>query len=318
MRRRLSKPAIFRFLLHLIAASFLASIFVVVFYQWWVFDLFSHFRIQYVLIGFLILPIILWLKKYWLAAIIVVAILFHSISLWPYLQGNRVMASLEEPENLTILFANVYYKNLDFEKITNVIKYEKPEIIIFAEVSEESFTTLKTMIQKEYPFSGFQDGEGAYDISYFSKSQPLMSEFLYFAEKNPSAFLRYEWNESYVTIIGIHPHSPMASQSTASRDKHLKAALEYGASIEGPVAVMGDFNISQFSPKFSHLLKEYGFIDTQLKFGLQPSWNTDTPPILRIPIDHVVVSPEVDVYDRYVGENTGSDHLPIVVKIRVQ
>lgn len=318
MRRRLSKPAIFHFVLHLIAASFLASIIVVLFFQWWVFDLFSHFRIQYVLGGFLILPALLWLKKYWVAAVVMVAIIFHSFALWPYLQGSRVMASLDEPEHLTLLFANIYYKSPDFEKIVELLTLEKPDVIVFAELSEKDYLVLKPIIEKEYPFSHYEEGEGAYDISYFSKNKPENVEIPQFSENDPSILLEYEWNGEIINILGIHPHSPMAAESTKVRDKHLKASLEYASKINGQVVVMGDFNISQFSPKFSKLVRKYGFIDTQLEFGLQPSWHADNAPIFRIPIDQVLVSEEVEVYDRYVGQPTGSDHLPVIVKVGVQ
>lgn len=318
MRRRLSKPAIYQFVLHVIAASFLASIIVVVFSQWWVFDLFSHFRIQYVLMGFLILPLLLWLKRYWVAAVVMISIVFHSFSLWPYLQGSRVMASLEEPDHMTVLFANVYYDEPDLNKVVSVVEVENPDVIIFAEVSENSFKSLLPMLQEKYPFSEHQEGEGAYDISYFSKQQPVLDEFLYFSDENPSIYLEYEWNGEKFNILGTHPHSPMAAKSTKDRDDHLIAALDYAASIQGPMLVIGDFNISQFSPKFPKLIKRTGFIDTQIEFGLQPSWHADNPPVLRIPIDQAVVNREVTVYDRYVAASTGSDHLPVVVKVGVE
>jgi endonuclease/exonuclease/phosphatase (EEP) superfamily protein YafD len=318
MRRRLSKPAIFQLILHVIAASFLASIIVVLFSQWWVFDLFSHFRIQYVLSGFLLLPALLWLKKYWVAVIATFAILFHSISLWPYLQGSRVMASLDEPPHLTVLFANIYYEEIQLNKVSQLLTQEKPDVIVFAEVDKSNYTVLKDMLKSEYAYTNFVEGEGAYDISYFSKTKPAAVTMPQFSEHNPSVHLQYDWEDKTVNIVGIHPHSPMASEATESRDKHLSAALEYAAQQAGPTLVIGDFNITQFSPKFPRLLKEYNFIDTQLEFGLQPSWHASRPPILRIPIDQAVVNDQIDVYDRYIGASTGSDHLPVIVKFGVK
>jgi endonuclease/exonuclease/phosphatase family metal-dependent hydrolase len=37
----------------------------------------------------------------------------------------------------------------------------------------------------------------------------------------------------------------------------------------------------------------------------------------RIPIDHVVVSPEVRVTDRRVGPDVGSDHLPVEATLAI-
>jgi endonuclease/exonuclease/phosphatase (EEP) superfamily protein YafD len=271
-----------------------------------------------VLIGFLILPGLLWLKKYWVAAVVFVAVIFHSIALWPYLQGSRVMASLEEPEHLTLMFANIYYKSPDFKKIQDILHIEDPEVVFFAELPEKDYHALKALIEKEYPYSEYEEGQDAYDISYFSKHEPETIEIPEFSENDPSIYLKYNWEGKKLNILGMHPHSPMAAEATAARDKHLNAALEYASKLGSNTIILGDFNISQFSPKFPKLLEEYGLVDTQLEFGLQPSWHADKAPIFRIPIDQVLVSKDVEVYDRYLGQPTGSDHLPVIVKIEVQ
>lgn len=316
--RRSSRPASDLFVFHIIGAGFLASVIVVLFSAWWVFDLFSHFRIQYVLAGFLILPVLLWLRKYWVAGIVTCAILFHSVALWPYLQGSRVIAGLELPPHMTILFANVYYESADLDKLSTLIKKSNPDIIIFAEVNKTNYDHINTMIGHEYPESHFEEGLGAYDISYFSKTKPDSFKILDFTEMNPSVHLKYTWNGKPLNIIGMHPHSPVAQEDTTDRDKHLTAAFTYAAELHEPMIMIGDFNISQFSPKFQRLLKNNGLIDTQLEFGLQPSWNANYLPLFRIPIDQVVVTSDIEVYDRYLGEHTGSDHLPVIVEVGLE
>lgn len=314
MSRR-SRPAIACFVYQLIAAGFLASIIVVLFSGWWVFDLFSHFRVQYVLTGFLIVPFLLWLRKYWVAGVVAMALLFHSVALWPYLQGSRVIAGPELPTHITVLFANIYYEDPDFDKITQLVQRTSPDVIILAEVPKKDYEKLASLLQTEYPVSYFEEGKGAYDMSFFSKTEPSAFQVLSFSDENPSMFAQFEQEGHFINIIGIHPHSPIASEDTRARDQHLKASLAYAAHLTDPTVVVGDFNISQFSPKFQRMLKDYGMIDTQLEFGLQPSWNADLLPLFRIPIDQVVVTENVEVYDRYIGEPTGSDHLPVIVKV---
>lgn len=318
MRRRLSKSAIFQFALNFTAASFLASIIVVLFYHWWVFDLFSHFRVQYVLLGFIILPVLLWLKNYWVAGIVAAAVIFHAFAIWPYLQGSTVVASESLPPSDTLMFANVYYVNSDLNKIADVVHKEKPELVVFAELNKMNYEKLKTMLQQEYPYSDFEEGEDAYDLSYFAKNKPTSVEVPEFSENDPSFVIKYTLSKKPINIIGMHPHSPLAPEATASRDKHINAALEYASQLPGATLVMGDFNLTQFSPKFPQLLKKYNFIDTQRQFGLQPSWHADRPTFFRIPIDQVLVNNKVTVYDRHLGGSTGSDHLPVIVKVAVQ
>ena len=37
------------------------------------------------------------------------------------------------------------------------------------------------------------------------KRQPVLDEFLYFSDENPSIYLEYEWNGEKFNILGTHP-----------------------------------------------------------------------------------------------------------------
>ena len=317
MKRKI-KPAILPFFLHLVAASFLASVIVVLFSQWWLFDLFTHFRIQYVLFGFLLLPVVLWLKKYVVASIVATAVLFHSVAVWPYLQSNQAIAGDVAAPHLTIMFANIYYRAPDLTKIEAVIDRHNPDTIILAELKKSDFETLQDQVSDSYPVSHFEEGYGAYDLSFFSKTEPTSFQVIQFTEDNPSYVIEYDRDGQPLEIVAIHPHSPIGFEPTKSRDEELIAAFAYAANLRQPTVVIGDFNSSQFSPKFQRLLKENRFVDTQLEFGIQPSWHAGYLPLFRIPIDQVVVNDQVKVYNRFLGEPTGSDHLPILVEVGVK
>ena len=57
-----------------------------------------------------------------------------------------------------------------------------------------------------------------------------------------------------------------------------------------------------------------GLCDTRAGFGYQGSFPASSA-ILRIPIDHVLVSCEVGVRARRIGPDVGSDHLPVIVDL---
>ena len=73
--------------------------------------------------------------------------------------------------------------------------------------------------------------------------------------------------------------------------------------------ILGDLNVSPWSPHFGGLLRESGR-------GVQATWPTNLAP-MRIPIDHCLVSPDVSVVGRRVGPDVGSDHFPIVVDVQI-
>ena len=81
-----------------------------------------------------------------------------------------------------------------------------------------------------------------------------------------------------------------------------------------PVILLADLNTTSWSATFQALTTRAGLRDSRLGFGVQPTWPARLPG-LRIPIDHCLVSPEVQVHDRRVEENAGSDHFAIYVDI---
>jgi endonuclease/exonuclease/phosphatase (EEP) superfamily protein YafD len=57
--------------------------------------------------------------------------------------------------------------------------------------------------------------------------------------------------------------------------------------------------------------------DSEQGFGPQPSWSTEML-IPFVPIDHFLVSNDIEVLNRVLGPNLGSDHLPVYVDLLVK
>jgi endonuclease/exonuclease/phosphatase (EEP) superfamily protein YafD len=85
----------------------------------------------------------------------------------------------------------------------------------------------------------------------------------------------------------------------------------------GPTLVLGDLNVTPWSPHFRALLREGRLADSARGFGWQASWPAYSLP-LRIAIDHCLVSAEFTVLRRRLGPHVGSDHLPVFVEVGVK
>ena len=81
--------------------------------------------------------------------------------------------------------------------------------------------------------------------------------------------------------------------------------------------VLGDLNTTPWSARYRALLDDAGLEDTRVGYGLQTSWPSFLPAVLRIPIDHVLVTPDLAAAEREVGPEVGSDHLPVWVELAV-
>ncbi|MEM1009786.1 MAG: endonuclease/exonuclease/phosphatase family protein, partial [Myxococcota bacterium] len=97
----------------------------------------------------------------------------------------------------------------------------------------------------------------------------------------------------------------------------LRNAARIIAQRKGPKMVLGDFNCTSWSPTFQQFLKQSRLLDSRQGWGVQPSWMLHTG-LFAIPIDHVLISKEILIHQRQVGEDIGSDHRPISVKFSLR
>jgi endonuclease/exonuclease/phosphatase (EEP) superfamily protein YafD len=79
--------------------------------------------------------------------------------------------------------------------------------------------------------------------------------------------------------------------------------------------VVGDLNVTPWSPTFRDLLQAPGLVDTARGRGLRGTWPVCLPG-MRIPIDHCLVSGDLQVLDRQVGPGVGSDHFPVMADLQ--
>ncbi|QBQ53308.1 endonuclease/exonuclease/phosphatase family protein [Nitrosococcus wardiae] len=77
------------------------------------------------------------------------------------------------------------------------------------------------------------------------------------------------------------------------------------------VVVMGDLNCQPHSPELSALLRKTGLKAPATKIATYPSWRP------KRHIDHILVSPSLEVTQVCALEHTVSDHLPLATEILV-
>jgi endonuclease/exonuclease/phosphatase (EEP) superfamily protein YafD len=110
--------------------------------------------------------------------------------------------------------------------------------------------------------------------------------------------------------------APTTGERAALRDAQLGFATDWAAEQEGAYMVVGDLNASPWSSPFRGLVSDGGLRNSQLGFGLQPSFSAKTIFPLRVPIDHLLHSQDLRVTDRRLGPPMGSDHFPLVVDLQ--
>ena len=117
-------------------------------------------------------------------------------------------------------------------------------------------------------------------------------------------------------LMAAHPPAPIAADWSARRHAQLAAIGDLAATEARREIVAGDLNTTPWSHGFRQLVRLRSLRDSGVGRGVQATWNARRW-VPRIPIDDVVVSPEVRVIDRRVGPDVGSDHRPVEATLAI-
>ena len=180
------------------------------------------------------------------------------------------------------------------------------------EVSPINMEQLRPLMTK-YPYHAENVSEGTLGIVFLSRF-PVYDHHI----KRLSPFgnsiieARMEIHHTPVMFYGMHAQRPDLSDFNERKRQFFGPAGKIRKQ-SLPAIVAGDFNMTPYSPVFRKFAGIAGLKDSRDGFGWQPSWPTFFPP-LWIPIDHVLVSPDIQVLMRRTGSYIGSDHYPVVAQ----
>ncbi len=283
---------------------------------WWILDLCSHFRVQY-LAGLAVLALIFGIARRHKAA--VALSVFACANLAVVLPGWVLAPRTEQdPGSATIrvMLANVNTSYGDAGKVLSAITGHDPDVIVLEEVSRRWLRDLAPLAAR-YPHVVTEPREDNFGIALYSRL-PLSSariEWIGGADV-PSVVAEVETPDGRATVIGTHPLPPASAEYSRWRNDQLEALPGFVKGIEGAVVLLGDLNVSPWSHHFRNLVERSGLIDSARGRGWQPTWPAGAFPLL-IPIDHCLHSEDLVVTDRTTGPGIGSDHLPLVVNFAI-
>jgi endonuclease/exonuclease/phosphatase (EEP) superfamily protein YafD len=282
--------------------------------HWWVLDLGSHFRVQYM--AALVVLGITWfaLKRYKLAGLFLMLAIANGLIVAPHLPKKSKVTP--QGQVLRLAFVNVHTANTRYDLVREFIHKLKPDILVLQEVDGRWLDQLADLAVL-YPHSVAEARSDNFGIALFSTIPLIRSEVICLADSDvPSIWAAFEFANRPVSLLAIHALPPVNAEYSRLNKGQLAAIPEIieGA---GPVIVVGDLNSTPWNFSFKELLQEANLLNTADGFGIQATWPANLWP-LRIPIDHCLVSPEFDVISRQIGKPIGSDHLPIFIELSLR
>ena len=277
----------------------------------WLFDIAANFRFQYLWIGGLALAALAWNRWWGWFGFVALATVINLAAVLPHWT-----ASIAEPsgeQRLEITHLNTQASNRDFDAVLELIRTSGADLIFLAEVTPALQDVIAEADLAYAPVAGTPD-RTRIGILALARDDTATGRLTNLgASEVPAVLVETTLGDQPVTILGFHTSSPGEERRAADRDDQLAAAAELVIAREGPMVLVGDFNATPWTPAFRELL-DSGLVDGQKGRGVAGSWPAGWGP-LKIPIDHVLHTPDLTTTAFAFGPSAGSDHRSLTVTL---
>ena len=280
----------------------------------WMLELTTHFRLQYLALSIFFLPLFAMFKMWRWAGVALLCLLINGAYVLPwYWPANSVQADAGG-QKLRLLLSNVLWDNKHHADVIEFVRREKPDLAFFQEVTPRWAKELEAL-RDELPESRLYPKDDAGGMAVFSRLPFVRAEQAPLADYNgPAVLAQVNVGGKLVSIISVHPPPPGGKKNFDHRTEILNQTADFVDTFPEPKIVIGDLNTTMWSPYYSRFVERIGLANAREGFGVLPSWPTHLPPLF-IPIDHCLVSREIRVADIRTGSRVGSDHLPLIVDL---
>jgi len=282
-------------------------------------ELAAHGRGQYLGLSFLGCLVAILTRQYWTALLSALSFGVNLLEILPlYRKQPHILSPELQP--LRLLHLNVWNLNRNFAAVLSLFHTERPDIIVLQEVDRKWVQQLHEL-EDIFPYTFINPGSIFAGIAVYSRYPLQATQIHYFARPDvPSLAMDVALPNQTFHLVSIHTTSP--HQGIKIRQSEFQALITHLKTQSKPVVLVGDLNVTNWSPYFQTLLRVANLQDSRIGFGILPTWpvlqafNPLLPsllPWLAIPIDHCLVSSTITIAQLRTGAAVGSDHLPLIV-----
>jgi endonuclease/exonuclease/phosphatase (EEP) superfamily protein YafD len=285
---------------------------------WWAFDLFSHFRLQYVVAALVLSLAAFAVRAHPMAAVLALVALVHGWAIKDLWWGGTANAALGGVP-LRVVSANVLSQNRTPEKVFEFVRAADADLVVLVDARQKRWQPVLTALRALYPYDAPPGSRERPPVILFSR-HPIVDHEVVRPPGGQRPYLVAEVAVDGATLVvaGVHPSSPWPSEphDTRGRNRELDRIGEIARDTDRPVIVAGDFNTTPWSPYFQDLLASAGLRNAGMGHGYIGTWPAWFWPAL-VPIDHVLLKGPLAATRVRRGPAVGSDHYPIIADLRV-
>lgn len=291
----------------------------------WFFRVFEYGKIQLFFLQITILSLsLIFLKEHTvfirsLQVLTLIFILIHLFDLYkftPFYNVAQKKHCEKSSEKITIISANVYQENKEYEKFIALITKYNPDLFLTIESDDKWDETLKHF-DEDYKYAIKVPLNNTYGMHLFSKIKILEHKIHYFvADDLPCIEAKILTNDGYeFTFFGVHPPPPSPTEEATSkeRDGELLSVAKRIKEINSTSIIIGDFNNVAWAKSSKLFRKTSETIDGRMGRGFISTFHANYW-FLRFPIDLIFHTTDVFISELKSLENIKSDHFPIYSK----
>lgn len=286
---------------------------------WWL-ELFSHFTLFYT-IGALLCTVALALLGAWRWMLLALALaLWHGFPLAQTLFFNTPpTTTVKNSGRLTVFHFNVGVGHEQPQRILSYLQRRAKEIDVIALFeADNDFGYVLDELKELYPYQIKHLEDTPFGIALISK-YPIDYGAVAFipSEHFPhiEATLKLPGRATPLALYAMHPPPPISGELAKVRNAQLEqVARAVAKQAKATPIVVGDFNLTPWSPYFKRFLAVSGLRDARTPRRFDHTWPvTFNNAHLGLAIDHSLAHPSLRLVRRSVGPDLGSDHLPVTV-----
>ncbi len=279
----------------------------------------SGYKLQYLLVGMCsLIYFALTRRQKIIVAIALVGLLLNLVEIVPWYFHRPQITNLESYYPLKVLSYNVLWDNKQYDQAIALIDRQQPDIAVFQE-AQAPWAKALSVLKSDYPY---QISVPKLEIEVHSKFPLENTHIELYGTYRGLVISDLTIGDRQVKFIATHayPQLYFGHQGWTIRNQHLEIGIgAYVRQLSLPVIVIGDLNVTMWSPFYRSMIQTSGLYNARQGFGILPTQSAIAPQlsVFSAPIDHCLISPEILVQDFQLGNNIGSDHLPIIADLLI-
>ena len=238
-------------------------------------------------------------------------------------------------KNFLVLTYNVGNGRADPDKLASELRENEVDIVGLQELSGHQSSRIQCTLGSDYPHRALFPG-GFAGKGIISRYPILRATQVHLGPERPDLAVTLDFAGIELTVISAHPPPPRFRKTSFSFDPPTIRQIEALAALaveRKPAVLLGDFNFVQKSKEY-RLIKSRGLRDAFLESGrgygltlprrIGPwrrlQWLNKMlrwiPLIPMARVDYIWYTEPIRSQASWVGEDSGSDHLPVLARLK--